>query len=83
MPSFLRANTVLAHPIVGISTSTPKWEAIPNPLGCKIPFPSTSITWGIYFGFLFFKSFINSTYGFTSLKAKNDGIYGSSIFISL
>ena len=79
----MRAKTVLAHPIVGISTKTPKWDAIPNPLVCKIPFPSTNITWGMYSGLFFFNSFTKSTYGFTSLNAKNEGIYGSSIFINL
>ena len=67
MPS--TANTVFPQPIVGISTSTPKCEARPNPLLWKIPFPSTNITWGIYLGEFFLRSLIKLTKCFTSLKA--------------
>ena len=68
--------------MVGISTKTPKLDGISNPLVCKKLFPSTKITWGIHSGLFFFNSFIKSTLGFTSLNAKNEGIYGSSIFIN-
>ena len=77
-----KAKTVLLHPIVGMSTNTPKCDASPNPFIWWIPFPSTKITWGINSLLLFFNFSINFTKCLTSLKARKPGIYGSSIFIN-
>lgn len=72
------SKNVFAHPIVGTSKTTPKWQAYPQLNLCTIPFPSTIINWGQYYGCDFLRSSNNFKVGGSYLKAKKPGIYGSN-----